>query len=111
MGVSYKSDVNDVRESPALDVMALLLKKGARVSYHDPFVPQIEAGRLTGGRQMKSVPYSREEVASADCVVVLTNHKCFDYEELVSAARLIVDTRNAIKAPGSNVFRLGAPNP
>ncbi|SBS75864.1 UDP-N-acetyl-D-glucosamine 6-dehydrogenase [uncultured Mycobacterium sp.] len=110
MGVAYKPEVNDVRESPALDVIALLLKKGANVIYHDPFVPHIDGERWTGGHQMDSVPYSRDEVSGADCVVVLTNHQAFDYAELVSAAKLIVDTRNAVKS-SENVFKLGAPNP
>ncbi|WP_328351425.1 nucleotide sugar dehydrogenase [Mycobacterium sp. NBC_00419] len=111
MGVAYKRDVNDVRESPALDVMALLLKKGAQVTYHDPFVPHIDGDHWKSGRQMDSTPYTHEAVASADCVVVLTDHTDFDYVGLVSEARLIVDTRNAIHVPAANVFKLGAPNP
>lgn len=111
MGVAYKPGVEDVRESPALDVIALLLKKGALVHYHDPFVSHIDADRWPGGQGLDSVPYTREEVASADCVVVLTDHYDFDYEGLAIAARLVVDTRNAIKTQGSNVFKLGAPNP
>ena len=111
MGVAYKPEVNDVRESPALDVMALLLEKGACVRYHDPLVPRIYGDLWTGKQDMESVPYSREEVASADCVVVLTAHKSFDYSNLASDARLVVDTRNAIKSLAPNVFKLGAPNP
>lgn len=111
MGVAYKRDIDDVRESPALDVMALLLQKGAHVTYHDPFVPHIDGSHWVSGRRMESVSYSREAVASADCVVVLTDHTAFDYVELVSEARLVVDTRNAIKITGANVYKLGAPNP
>jgi UDP-N-acetyl-D-glucosamine dehydrogenase len=111
MGVAYKPDVNDVRESPALDVIALLIKKGARVTYHDPFVSHIDAEHWAGSPHLDSVPYGREEVAAADCVVVATNHTAFDYDELVSAARLVVDTRNAVKISAPNVFKLGAPNP
>jgi UDP-N-acetyl-D-glucosamine dehydrogenase len=111
MGVAYKRDIDDVRESPALDVMALLLKKGARVQYHDPFVPHIDGEHWTGGQHMDSVPYSRDVVAAADCVVVLTDHKAFDLAEVVAAAPVVVDTRNAIKTPAPNVFKLGAPNP
>jgi UDP-N-acetyl-D-glucosamine dehydrogenase len=110
MGVAYKPDVADVRESPALDVLALLLKKGAIVSYHDPFVPSINIERVSGGSAMKSVPYTRELVATADCVVVLTDHSAFDYGELVAAARLIVDTRNAVKVAASKVAKLGVPS-
>jgi UDP-N-acetyl-D-glucosamine dehydrogenase len=111
MGVAYKADVNDVRESPALDVIALLVKKGARVTYHDPFVPRVDARHWTSGQHMESVPYSLEEVAAADCVVVATDHTAFDYDEVASAARLVVDTRNAVKTSTENVFKLGAPNP
>jgi UDP-N-acetyl-D-glucosamine dehydrogenase len=111
MGVAYKRDIEDVRESPALDVIALLLKKGACVTYHDPFVSHIDSDHWAGEQHMDSAPYSREAVMSADCVVVLTDHKVFNYPELVSAARLVVDTRNAIKTPAPNVFKLGAPNP
>ncbi len=112
MGVAYKPEVGDVRESPAIDVIELLLKKGAHVSYHDPFVPAIET--TTPGRgavSMASAPYSRERAAAADCVVVLTNHSAFDLIDLASAARLIVDTRNAVRSDGPNVFRIGMPNP
>lgn len=111
MGVAYKPDVDDVRESPALDVMELMLRKGADVTYHDPYVPEIDAKRWAGGLDLKSVPYSREQLVKADCVVILTDHKIFDYPEIVSAAPLVVDTRNAVKTPAPNVFRLGAPNP
>lgn len=111
IGVAYKSEVNDVRESPALDVISSLLKKGARVTYHDPFVPHIDTDHWTGDQHMDSVPYSREKVTAADCVVILTDHKGVDYAELAATACLVVDTRNAIKAPARNVFKLGAPNP
>lgn len=111
MGVAYKRDIEDVRESPALDVIALLLKKGARLTYHDPFVSHIDSDHWAGEQHLDSVPYSREAVRSADCVVVLTDHTAFDYPELVSTAALVVDTRNAIKTPAANVFKLGAPNP
>ena len=111
MGVAYKPNVDDVRESPALDVITLLVKKGANVTYHDPFVPHVGADTWAAGRSMDSVPYSRATVAAADCVVVATNHQAFDYAELVEAARVIVDTRNAFKGSARNVFKLGAPNP
>lgn len=111
MGVAYKRDINDVRESPALDVMALLLKKGGLITYHDPFVPRIDGGYWKSGIAMESVPYSAAAIADADCVVVLTDHTVFDFAEVVSRARLIVDTRNAVKTRAPNVFKLGAPNP
>lgn len=111
MGVAYKPNVDDVRESPALDVITLLVKKGANVTYHDPYVPHVDAEHSALGQRMVSIPYSREAVAAADCVLVATDHQAFDYAELVDAARVIVDTRNAIKVSAPNVFKLGAPNP
>jgi UDP-N-acetyl-D-glucosamine dehydrogenase len=88
-GVSYKRDIDDVRESPALDIMLLLLRRGALISYTDPYVPKL---RLDGV-ELTSV----EEFELADCVVVVTDHTKFDYANLVSRSKLIVDTRNALK--------------
>lgn len=110
MGIAYKPEVGDVRESPALDVLALLLKKGAVVSYHDPFVPSITVQLPSGGATLTSEPCTRELLATADCVVVLTDHSAFDYTELVAAAKLIVDTRNAVRTTAPHVVKLGAPN-
>ena len=92
MGVSYKRDIDDVRESPALDILHLLGRRGALTSYSDPFVPQIRAD----GIQMQAVP-AEAAIRDADCVVIVTDHKKFDYPELVKNARLVVDTRNALK--------------
>jgi UDP-N-acetyl-D-glucosamine dehydrogenase len=108
MGIAYKPDVKDTRESPALDVLDLLIAKGAVVRYHDPLVPSIPAEQIPGGNAMTSVPYSREELELADCVVVLTDHSAFDYTELVSTARLIIDTRNVV-TNSDNVIKLGEP--
>jgi len=93
LGVAYKRDVDDVRESPALDILGLLHEKGAEVVYHDPFV---ESVRLEGEQRMSSVPYSAELLESADCVVVVTDHTTFDYQHIVDHSRLIVDTRHAV---------------
>ena len=91
VGVSYKRDIDDVRESPALDIMLLLERRGAHICYTDPHVPSLALGE----RAMQSVPI--EKVAEADCVVIVTDHSSFDYAALVEAAPLIVDTRNALK--------------
>ena len=91
VGVSYKRDIDDMRESPALDVMMLLQRRGGIVSYTDPFVPSM---RLDGER-MSSVPL--ESAADADCAVIITDHKAFDYQLLLDKAPLIVDSRNALK--------------
>ena len=111
LGVAYKRDIDDVRESPALDVMALLLKKGANLSYHDPYVPAIDGEHWTGGKNMTSVPYSAEAVAKADCVLILTDHKAFDIPAVVAGAKAVVDTRNAVKTAAPNVYKIGAPSP
>lgn len=93
LGVAYKRDVDDVRESPALDILGLLHEKGAEVVYHDPFV---ESVRLEGEQRMSSVPYSADLLESSDCVVVVTDHTTFDYQHIVDHSRLIVDTRHAV---------------
>src|SRR6516164_4923227 len=93
LGVAYKRDIDDVRESPALDVIHLLGRRGARVTYSDPYVAQIHAD----GIEMKAIdPASILE--AADCVVIITDHRAFDYAAVVAKARLIVDTRNALTA-------------
>ena len=92
MGVSYKRDIDDVRESPALDIIHLLGRRRALISYSDPFVSQIQSD----GIEMVAVD-ADAAVRDADCVVIVTDHKKFDYAALVKNARLIVDTRNALK--------------
>jgi UDP-N-acetyl-D-glucosamine dehydrogenase len=109
LGVSYKRDIDDFRESPAIDVMAELHQKGARLSYHDPYVPRVPAHDWPVGEDISSVPLTPETLAAADCVVILTDHRVFDYAAIVKYARLIVDSRNAIKTPAPNVIKLGAP--
>jgi UDP-N-acetyl-D-glucosamine dehydrogenase len=93
LGVAYKPDIDDVRESPALDVIGLLQQKGAQVSYHDPYIPELNHE----GLQMKSVPDLLAEVRQADCVTIITNHSQYDYTAILDAANLIVDSRNALK--------------
>jgi UDP-N-acetyl-D-glucosamine dehydrogenase len=92
LGVAYKRDIDDVRESPALDIIQLLERRGALVTYGDPFVPQI----LLDGRVMRSEddPSLWEK---ADCVVIVTDHRCVDYAAVLEKAKLVVDTRNALK--------------
>ncbi|WP_299024457.1 nucleotide sugar dehydrogenase [uncultured Thermanaerothrix sp.] len=98
LGVAYKADIDDLRESPALDVIHLLREKGAIVSYHDPYIPVIHQDELS----MQSVPDVMEAVQAADCVVIITNHSRYDYPAILEAARLIVDTRNALGKLGRN---------
>lgn len=101
MGVAYKRDIDDMRESPALDVMLLLQRRGGIVTYSDPHVPKL---RLEG-LEMDASPETA--AAEADCVVIITDHKTFDYQALLERASLIVDTRNALKgAVSPKVVRL-----
>jgi UDP-N-acetyl-D-glucosamine dehydrogenase len=95
LGVTYKADVNDVRESPALEVIEMLVHKGAQVSYADPFTPQLNG---EGGRKLAAVELTPEGLEAADCVLILTSHSAFDYAMISDRARLVVDTRNALKA-------------
>jgi len=90
LGVAYKQDIDDVRESPALDVIELLSQRGARVSYHDPYVASI---RIGGDATMESVPLSL--IAEQDCVVIVTAHSDLDYAAICEQSLLVVDTRNA----------------
>ena len=92
MGVAYKRDIDDLRESPALDILLLLKRRGALVSYTDPYVPKL----AVDGLDLEALPETA--AADADCVVVVTDHSTFDYQALVGRAPLIVDTRNALRA-------------
>jgi UDP-N-acetyl-D-glucosamine dehydrogenase len=89
VGIAYKRNIDDVRESPALDVIHLLQQRGARVTYEDPFVPSIRIGDTELKAEDKS--------ASADCVVIITDHQSIDYAALLERSKMIVDTRNALK--------------
>jgi UDP-N-acetyl-D-glucosamine dehydrogenase len=101
-GVAYKKDVSDMRESPALDVIELLHRRGAELSYTDPYVPTLEHGGLS----LKSVP-EKDAAKGMDCVVVCTNHGVFNYAALPKQFPLVVDTRNALKnIDADNIFRL-----
>ena len=95
LGAAYKPDINDVRESPALDVIGLLQKKGAVVEYHDPYIPHIQ--HETDGWQMDSVQDMMNAVKMADAVVIITNHKVYDYKAIVESAAFVFDSRNATR--------------
>jgi len=94
LGVAYKPDIDDARESPALEVMSLVAHKGAKVLYHDPYIPEVMDEH---GNHWKGVELTDEMLALADCVVFTTNHSCFDVEHIVEKAQLVVDMRNAVK--------------
>ena len=98
LGAAYKPDIDDLRESPAIDVIGLLMKKGACVSYHDPYVGSFSRDNWS----MQSVPDLMAAVKTADCVVVVTDHKSYDYKAILDAAQLVVDTRNALAKVGAD---------
>jgi UDP-N-acetyl-D-glucosamine dehydrogenase len=102
LGVAYKPDIGDMRESPALKLISLLQNAGSDVSYHDPHVPRIDEH----GVALSSAAY---EPQAFDCVVIVTDHSSLDYEQLVDDARLVVDLRNATGAKGTaaeHVYKL-----
>ncbi|HET7586072.1 MAG TPA: nucleotide sugar dehydrogenase [Gemmatimonadaceae bacterium] len=96
LGVAYKRDIDDLRESPALEILDLLVRKGVQVSYHDPFVPEIrDDGHTPAGAVGRSVPLTDAALSEADAVMVVTDHSSIDYARVCRLARLVVDTRNA----------------
>jgi UDP-N-acetyl-D-glucosamine dehydrogenase len=100
-GIAYKRDVNDLRESPALDVMELLVRRGAIVSYTDPYVPSFQHGTLN----LSSI--TEEAAKGSDCALIVTDHKIFDYARIAKNFPLVVDTRNALKnIKSDHVFTL-----
>jgi len=103
LGVAYKRDVDDVRESPALDVIGLLNNLGAKLVYHDPYVARV---RLENETMMDSTPYSVDLLQDADAVVIVTDHTSFDYQEIVDHSRLVVDTRNATSKTSKSQARV-----
>jgi UDP-N-acetyl-D-glucosamine dehydrogenase len=106
LGAAYKPDIDDLRESPALDVIGLLQQKGAQVEYHDPYVPLIRADGHEMKTEMKSVPDLMAAVEAADCVVIITDHKVYDYPGILETATCIVDTRNALGKAGRDSHKV-----
>jgi UDP-N-acetyl-D-glucosamine dehydrogenase len=93
LGVAYKRDIDDVRESPALDIIRMLQEKGADVVFHDPYVHEIREN----GHTLRSVPFSDEELDAADCILIATDHSGVDYRRLIGRVAPVVDTRNAMR--------------
>ncbi|MGH9429362.1 MAG: UDP binding domain-containing protein, partial [Terriglobia bacterium] len=96
LGIAYKKDVDDLRESPSLRMLDLLQKRGARVDYNDPYIPRLHRTRKYDFT-LQSVSLSSQTLASYDCVVIATDHSCYDYTGIVRDATLVVDTRNATR--------------
>jgi len=94
LGIAYKKDIADVRESPALDIMKILQQKGANVIYNDPYVPELA---LDDGKKSKSVELNSKLLISADCVAIISDHSKYNFQWIVDKARVVVDTRNATK--------------
>jgi UDP-N-acetyl-D-glucosamine dehydrogenase len=109
LGVAYKRDVDDVRESPALDVMRLLSEKGADVSFSDPHVPLLTAEAWNGPHALESIVLDRRALEQFDCAVIVTDHRAFDYSLIAAHSAHIVDTRNALHGNTTTrrVFRVG----
>jgi UDP-N-acetyl-D-glucosamine dehydrogenase len=108
LGVAYKRDINDVRESPALAIIEQLLHRGADVAYHDPFIAET---RIDGRGSLASSALEDETLANADCAVIVTDHSGFDYSRIVRLSNLVVDTRNVTRDLGlpeyeSKIIRL-----
>jgi UDP-N-acetyl-D-glucosamine dehydrogenase len=101
LGVAYKPDIDDARESPALKIMDEVAKKGGEVSYHDPFIGKVKTEE---GNEYFSVDY--ESIKTADVVVITTNHSCFDGDDIASKAKLVVDLRNVVKLSSDKVYKL-----
>jgi UDP-N-acetyl-D-glucosamine dehydrogenase len=114
LGVAYKKDIDDVRESPALSIIDRLRSKGCEVKYHDPFVSEVhfdDAPAAVNGEPLSSVELSDEEIEAADCVVIVTDHSQVDYSRVIDLAPLVVDTRNALngelrKRSAARIIRL-----
>ena len=104
LGVAYKKDVEDTRESPSIKLIQHLLERGAQVSYNDPYVPEIQLPQAT----LTSVEINEECLSSMDCVVIATNHSCYTLEEIIAWSPLVFDTRGVTKGlKDENIIRLG----
>jgi UDP-N-acetyl-D-glucosamine dehydrogenase len=107
LGVTYKKDVEDMRESPILRVIELLLEKGTDLYYHDPYVPELKVKDTL----LKSVKLGKKELSSSDCVVITSDHSCFNLEFIVNNSKLILDTRGAtVNIKNNKILRLGEPS-
>ncbi|MFC2156945.1 nucleotide sugar dehydrogenase [Acidobacteriota bacterium] len=105
LGIAYKRDVDDQRESPSLKIISLFKKKGAKVSYNDPYSPETAHYRDYPDLKLKSVPLTEKRIKNFDAVVISTDHSVYDYDWIVKHAALVVDTRNAVKKKRKNVVK------
>jgi len=105
LGIAYKKDVDDQRESPSLKIISLLQEKGARVFYNDPYVPESKGHRDYPGMELKSVPLTAKMLKNCDAVIISTDHSVYDYDWIAENAPLVIDTRNAVKKKRRNVVK------
>ena len=108
LGVAYKKDVDDLRESPSLKIMQLLQQRGAQIEYNDPYFPQMHKMRHYNFENMKSVPISKDALAKYDAAIIATDHSGYDYHAIVDGSKLVVDTRNATRRVTRNRDRIVA---
>lgn len=106
VGIAYKKDIDDIRESPALKIIDLLIDEKASVDYYDPYVKEVTISNKT----ISSINFTKENLKEYDCSIIITNHENIDYELLIENLKIIYDTRNTIKEKKENVFLLGAVN-
>ena len=105
LGIAYKKNIDDQRESPSLKIISILRAKDVRVEYNDPYVPESSGHREYPGLKLKSVPLTAARLRAVDAVIIATDHSCYDYDFIVKNARLVIDTRNAVKTPRKNVIK------
>jgi UDP-N-acetyl-D-glucosamine dehydrogenase len=102
LGVAYKKDVDDLRESPSLKIIEQLTLRGAKVDYNDPHFPEIHKLRHYNFEGIKSTPFDGKSLAAYDCVLIATDHTSYDYPMIVESSQLVVDTRNATRRIARN---------
>ena len=105
LGLAYKKDIDDMRESPSLKIISLLLEKGAKVSYNDPFIPRSVGHRAYPGLKLKSTPLTARFLHRMDAVILATDHTSYDYDWIIKNSKLLVDTRNVVKRHRKNVVK------
>jgi len=106
LGVAYKRDVDDLRESPSLKIMQLLRQRGAHIEYNDPYFPQMHKMRHYNFENLKSVPISAESLGKYDAAIIATDHSSYDYHAIVDGSKIVVDTRNATRRVTRNRDRI-----
>lgn len=106
LGVSYKKDIDDLRESPSLKLMQLLIERGARLDYNDPFFPSLHKMRHYDYSHMRSVEITPQSLASYECVLIATDHSSYDYQQIVDSAKLVIDSRNATRHVKKNCEKI-----